>query len=299
PGRVCRNLARLVLHRGHGAVLLGHDRHLALALFFTHGAPLLLPAATCRGQLRVRALYCRGLPATQGRAPTSSAIAIDGPVASGKSSAGGRLAAALGWPFVDTGTTYRALTWLALRRGIATSDAEALSALAGSVTMQLHAPAAGTTGATGVEVAGEDATPFLRTPEVERSVSAVSAVPAVRSALVALQRRLAQHGPVVMAGRDIGTVVLPDAALKLYLDASAETRASRRAAELARAGTPRPLATVLDETRARDAIDSGRETSPLRPAADAIVIATDGLSEDEVVARLLALARERFGRCRG
>jgi cytidylate kinase len=165
--------------------------------------------------------------------------------------------------------------------------------------MHVHAPETGATGPTRVEVDGEEATPFLRTPEVERNVSAVSAVPEVRRQMVALQRRLAEHGPVVMAGRDIGTVVLPDAALKLYLDASAETRAARRAEELARKGTQRPYATVLEETRARDAIDSGRETSPLRPADDAVIIATDGLSEDEVVARILELARRRFGGCRG
>ena len=186
-----------------------------------------------------------------------------------------------------------------MRRGIATTDAQALGRLAAGVTMHVHAPETGSTGPTLVDVDGEDATPFLRTPEVERNVSAVSAVPEVRREMVALQRRLAQHGPVVMAGRDIGTVVLPDAALKVYLDASAETRAARRAEELTRKGTPRPYAVVLEETRTRDAIDSGRETSPLRPAADAVVIATDALSEDEVVERVLALARQRLGGCDG
>jgi cytidylate kinase len=234
-------------------------------------------------------------PTLRRRLSTTTAIAIDGPVASGKSSAGSRVAAALGWPFVDTGTTYRALTWLALRRGVRTDDAAALGRLAATVSMRVHPPTTGANSPTRVDVDGEDATPFLRKPEVERNVSAVSAVPEVRARMVALQRQLAEHGPVVMAGRDIGTVVLPNARLKLYLDASAETRAARRADELAGKGTPRALATVLAETRARDAIDSGRDLSPLRPADDAIVLATDGVSEDEVVARILALAHERLG----
>lgn len=220
-------------------------------------------------------------------------------MASGKSSAGSRVAAALGWPFVDTGTTYRALTWLALQRGVPTDDAAALGRLAAAVSMRVRPPDTGATGPTRVAVDGADATPFLRTPEVERNVSDVSAVAEVRERMVAVQRQLAEHGPVVMAGRDIGTVVLPDARLKIYLDASAETRAARRADELARKGEPRPLATVLAETRARDAIDSGRDIAPLRPAADAIVIASDGIGEDEVVARILALAQDRLGTARG
>lgn len=225
---------------------------------------------------------------------TSPAIAIDGPVASGKSSVGARVAAALGWPFIDTGTTYRALTWLALQRGIDPSDADALARLAANAQMEVLPPSA-PGGTQRVLVDGLDATPHLREPEVERQVSVVSAVPEVRARMVDLQRWLAERGPVVMAGRDIGTVVLPDAPLKVYLDAAAETRAARRLAELKRKGIVRPYGEVLAETRARDALDSGRATAPLRPADDAIVIATDALSEDEVVARILALAEERLG----
>jgi len=230
-----------------------------------------------------------------GRRDASSAIAIDGPVASGKSSVGSRVAGALGWPFVDTGTMYRAITWLALQRGIDPGDAERVSALAEAATMCVRPPAAGSAEYAIVIVDGEDATPMLRTPAVERAVSIVSAVPRVRRRMVALQRELAAEHPVVMAGRDIGTVVLPDARLKVFLDASAETRAGRRAAELARRGRPSAPAAVLAETLARDRLDSERADSPLAAAADAIVLHTDGLGEDDVVARVLELAQRSFG----
>jgi len=225
----------------------------------------------------------------------SSAIAIDGPVASGKSSVGSRVAAALGWPFVDTGTMYRAITWLALHRGLDVHDAARVSALAEAATMRVRPPAHGSTEYAAVQVDGEDATPFLRTPPVERSVSVVSALPRVRRRMVGLQRELAADHPVVMAGRDIGTVVLPDAGLKIFLDATAESRAQRRAAELARRGHAAPPGAVLAETLERDRLDSERADSPLVAAVDAVVLKTDGIGEDEVVARVLELARQRFG----
>lgn len=234
-------------------------------------------------------------PKAAGSSVASSAIAIDGPVASGKSSVGSRVAAALGWPFVDTGTMYRAITWLALHRGLDAHDEARVSALAEKVTMRVRPPAPGSAEYAIVQVDGEDATPFLRAPLVERAVSAVSALPRVRRRMVELQRELAADHPVVMAGRDIGTVVLPGAALKIFLDASPETRAGRRAAELARRGHPAPPGAVLAETLARDRLDSERVDSPLVAAGDAVVVPTDGLSEDAVVARVLALARERFG----
>ncbi len=230
-----------------------------------------------------------------GSGVASSAIAIDGPVASGKSSVGSRVAAALGWPFVDTGTMYRAITWLALRRGLAVHDEAGVSALAEAATMRVRPPAPASTEYATVQVDGEDATPFLRTPQVERAVSVVSAMPRVRRRMVGLQRELAADHPVVMAGRDIGTVVLPDATLKIFLDASPETRAQRRAAELARRGHPAPPGAVLAETLERDRLDSERADSPLAAANDAVVVKTDGMSEDEVVARVLELARQTFG----
>ena len=205
------------------------------------------------------------------------------------------MAAALGWPFVDTGTMYRAITWLALHRGLDVNDEAAVSSLAEAATMRVRPPAPGSMEYATVQVDGEDATPFLRTPPVERAVSVVSAMPRVRRRMVGMQRELAADHPVVMAGRDIGTVVLPDAALKIFLDASPETRAGRRAAELARRGHPAPPAAVLAETLARDRLDSERADSPLVAASDAVVLQTDGLSEDEVVVRVLELARQRFG----
>lgn len=161
--------------------------------------------------------------------------------------------------------------------------------------MRVRPPAPGSTEYAMVQVDGEDATPFLRTPQVERSVSVVSALPRVRRRMVGLQRELAADHPVVMAGRDIGSVVLPDARLKIFLDASPETRAQRRAAELARRGHPAPPGAVLAETLERDRLDSERADSPLVAADDAIVLETDGISEDEVVAHVLELARQTFG----
>jgi cytidylate kinase len=198
----------------------------------------------------------------------------------------------LGYRFVDTGAMYRAITWLALERGVDPGDAEALARLAAEATMSVEA-ATGPEDHARVLVNGRDATPSLREPAIEGAVSQVSAVPEVRAAMVAIQRRLAAGGGVVMAGRDIGTVVLPDAELKVYLDASVDERARRRAAELQAKGVAADVAIVRDELARRDAYDSGRAVSPLRPADDAEHIDTDGLTLDEVVERVLELARCR------
>jgi cytidylate kinase len=187
---------------------------------------------------------------------------------------------------------YRAVTWLALRRGVSTSDDAALGRLAESATLRIGPPPPDGREACSISADGADVTPFLRDAEVERSVSPVSAVPAVRRALVRLQREAAPAN-VVMAGRDIGTVVLPDAELKVYLDASAETRTARRQAELAQKGRVESLAQVRANLARRDEIDSGRAVSPLRPAADAVILDTDGLALDEVVDRIVGLAVER------
>ncbi|MCS7207697.1 MAG: (d)CMP kinase, partial [Dehalococcoidia bacterium] len=154
-------------------------------------------------------------------------IALDGPVAAGKTAVGKALAQRLGWRFLDTGAMYRAVAWAAWQRGISPSDGDALTALANTLTIEL---------VNGPDprwlVDGQDVTPFLRLPQVEAIVSQVSAVPGVRRALVARQRALAQEGNIIVAGRDIGTVVLPDAPLKVFLLASVETRAMRRWREL-------------------------------------------------------------------
>ena len=216
-------------------------------------------------------------------------------MASGKSSVGSAVAAALGRPFVDTGIMYRALTWLALQRHVDIHDPDALGRLARTASMRVRSPTAGSSEYATVYVDDEDATPYLRTPAVEQAVSTVSAVPEVRHSLVRLQRELAADHPVVMAGRDIGTVVLPDALLKIYLDAPAAERARRRTAELELRGRPRPYPEVLAETLQRDRIDSERAESPLRPADDAVVIETASLTEPDVVARILELARPAIG----
>ena len=214
-------------------------------------------------------------------------IAIDGPAASGKTSVGRALAKRLGYLFVDTGVFYRAATIAALDSGTPLDDEPALARLAAAVSVAF---------ADGGERAlldGEDATLRLREPDVDAAVSPVSAVAGVREALLGKQRALAEEGPVVMVGRDVGSVVLPRAA-KVYLDASPEERARRRFAELAAAGAPRSRSAVRENLDLRDATDSQRERAPLAAAPDAVRIATDGLGVAEVVERILAaLCAER------
>ena len=184
---------------------------------------------------------------------------------------------------------YRAFTWLVLQRGLDPEDEGAVARLAAETVMDVSPSAPGTGEQCHIRVDGHDATPYLRTPEVEASVSLVSRVPAVRRELVYIQRRVAQLGPIVMAGRDIGTAVLPDAELKVYLDASREERARRRRRQLALDGPAPSLENVMADLDRRDAIDSSRSMSPLCPADDAVVIDTDGLSLEEVVERVLSL----------
>ncbi len=215
-------------------------------------------------------------------------IAIDGPVASGKTAVGLNLARELGYRLVDTGMIYRAIAWLALQRGVDVDDEPAVVALTQDARFELGQPAA--SGGPTISVNGRDITSDLRAPDVDRSVSHVSRLPSVRQAVLELQRRLADEGRIIMLGRDIGTVVLPDAPLKIYLDASAEVRARRRYAELKTAGAERPESEILAELRQRDEMDRDRHVSPLRPAADAIVIDTDALSLDEVIAHVLEAA---------
>jgi CMP/dCMP kinase len=211
-------------------------------------------------------------------------IAIDGPVASGKTAVGLNLAREFGYRLVDTGMMYRAVTWLALRQTVNLEDEAALVALAHGAVIELGQPAEN--GGPTIKVNGTDITAELRAPEVDRSVSFVSRIPGVRHAMVEKQRALAREGRLIMLGRDIGSVVLTDAPLKVYLDASAEVRAKRRHQELADAGVERPEAEILAELRTRDEMDSRRHVSPLRPADDAIIIDTDTLNLDQVIARV-------------
>ena len=215
-------------------------------------------------------------------------IAIDGPVASGKTAVGLRLARELGYRLVDTGMMYRAVTWLALRREVDVEDETALTALAEGVRIDLGQPRSA--GGPTISVDGVDVTAELRSPDVDRSVSYVSRFAGVRRAMVARQRSLAAEGGLIMLGRDIGSVVLPDAPVKIYLDASPAERARRRHRELAEAGVDRSEADILAELEQRDEMDRQRHLSPLRPAADALVIDTDDLTLEEVVDRVRAAA---------
>ncbi len=215
-----------------------------------------------------------------------SDIAIDGPVASGKTVVGKSLARCLGYRFVDTGNMYRAVTWAALERHIDPQNEAHLSSLAAALSFEV---VPGREGKERLLVDGEDVTEWLREPSVEMWVSAVSAIAEVRRALVSAQRNLAKQGGVVMVGRDIGTVVLPDAKLKVFLTASPEERAQRRYLELQGSGKQAEYGQVLKELQQRDETDSRRAASPLRPAEDARILDTNGLNVDEVVERIISL----------
>ena len=220
-----------------------------------------------------------------------SFIAIDGPAASGKSTLGLRLANALGYLFFDTGIMYRAVTWLALQRGMDVRDEAALTALAEKTQIDI-APASRSDGrACDVLVDGQDITWEIRRRKVESNVSIVSAYRGVRSALSQQQRRIGQRGNIVMVGRDIGTVVLPEADLKIYLDASTEQRARRRYDEIIARGKHADYNEILAKVIERDRIDSTRDVAPLKAAQDAIVLNSDKLTADEVFEQVLALCR--------
>lgn len=218
-------------------------------------------------------------------------IAIDGPAASGKSTLGRRLADYLGYLFFDTGVMYRAVTWLALQRGVDVHDEERLTALAEEVQIDVLPPSQPDGRLYDVHIDHQDITWEIRRPEVDALVSVVSAYAGVRRALTAQQRRIGLRGRVVMVGRDIGTVVLPEADLKIYLDASPEERARRRLAELQARGQPADYETILQQVRARDQLDSSREVAPLQAAPDAIRINSDHLSADEVFEKVKELCR--------
>lgn len=220
-------------------------------------------------------------------------IAIDGPAASGKSSVGQRLAAHLNYLYFDTGAMYRAVAFLAWERSIAPDDEQRLGELARTTRIDVTPPLSGSSSPYTVQAEGRDITQELRRPEVEAIVSAVSAHPAVRAALTVQQRRIGLAGRVVMVGRDIGTVVLPEADLKIYLDASLEERARRRYAEYRARGRAVTFEDILAAMRERDHLDSTRETAPLRRAPDAIYVDTTALTLDEVVERLLNLIMAR------
>jgi cytidylate kinase len=205
-------------------------------------------------------------------------IAIDGPVAAGKTMAGRELAERMDLRYLDTGVMYRAITWLALKNATPIEDEAALGALASETQIMLDG-----SNSDRVLVDGISVGPELRDAEVDHHVSLVSRVPSVRRALVMQQRRMASEGQIVMVGRDIGTVVLPKADLKIYITASSEERARRRWKEFQAQGRETDYQSVLNETKARDDLDTQRDDSPLKPAEDAWVLDTDGLTGDQVV----------------
>ncbi len=212
-------------------------------------------------------------------------VAIDGPVASGKSSVGKAAAEALGLRFLDTGVMYRAVTWLALHRDVPVTDFLAIGSLAEGCQIDVAGDSPGTAG---VSIDGHQLGDALVSDAVNRNVSAVSAVSAVRTALVRRQRAIAVDGGIVMVGRDIGSVVLPCATVKLYIDASAEERARRRFEQMRESSVSTNYEQILHNTLRRDELDRGRADSPLMVADGATVIKTDGIGLEEAIAAVVA-----------
>lgn len=217
-------------------------------------------------------------------------IAIDGPAGAGKSTVAKAVAAELNAMYLDTGAMYRAFGLYMLRKG-ALGDKQAIIGALGDVDITVEF----IDGAQHIFLGGEDVTAAIREPEVSMAASDVSAVPEVRERMVALQRMIAEGHNVIMDGRDIGTKVLPNATLKIYLTASAEERARRRCLELAQKGKPEPYEKVLQEMRERDYQDTHRAASPLRPADDAVTMDTTSNTFEESVAEIKRLALEAIG----
>ena len=219
-------------------------------------------------------------------------IAIDGPAGSGKSSVAKSVASRLGFRYLDTGAMYRAVTYRALQMGVDPSDGDAVARIVASSPIEFT-HIAGDPFPVGVRIAGADVTAEIRTPAVDDAVSAVARLGIVREAMVSQQRALGGADDIVVEGRDIGTVVFPDAELKIYLTASTEERARRRAAQQAQSGINSDAAGVHDAIIRRDTADSTRENSPLTSAADAVVLDTTDLSFAQVVDDVCRIATER------
>ncbi len=220
-----------------------------------------------------------------------SIIALDGPAASGKSTLGQRLADSLGYLFFDTGVMYRAVTWIALQRGMNLREEAGITDLAEKAQMDIRPPTKKDGRACDVVIDGKDVTWEMRGREVDANVSVVSGYAGVRKALSEQQRCIGMRGKVVMVGRDIGTVVLPQADLKVYLVASAQERAKRRYNEMIARGEKADYAEILSKVIERDHIDSTRAVAPLRPAPDAVIIDSDQMDADDVFAQVLKLCQ--------
>ncbi|MCG3173849.1 MAG: Cytidylate kinase [Myxococcota bacterium] len=221
--------------------------------------------------------------------PEDWIIAIDGPVGSGKSTIARLLARRIGFRHIDTGAIYRSLALHALRHGAPWDDGDALGALAAGLPMEFAAREEGNA----VLLEGRDVSLDIRTPEISRGASLVSKWPQVRAALVDLQRRLGGNGSAVLEGRDIGTVIFPDAAAKFFLDARPEVRARRRHAELAAKGAAPPFEEVLRDLIERDERDRTREAAPLKPAPGAMIVDTSDLATEQVLEELIRLLRDK------
>jgi cytidylate kinase len=219
-------------------------------------------------------------------------VAIDGPAGAGKSTAARLLAARLGFTLLDTGAIYRVMALRARERGVAWDDGPGVAALADGLELSFRLEGA----LNRVFANGQDVSTAIRTPELSDGASRVSALPEVRAALLGIQRRIGAAGSVVVEGRDIGTVVFPDAGAKFFLTASTDERARRRVAELAATGRPADPDKTRAEMVARDERDSTRAAAPLRKADDAIEIDSSALGPDEVVARMAAVVAQRASR---
>jgi CMP/dCMP kinase len=214
-------------------------------------------------------------------------IAIDGPSGAGKGTVARAIAKRLGFRHVDSGAMYRAVGWKALHEGVAFDDEMRVAAIASAADLSVSDEA--------VTIDGADVTRAIRTPEIDRAATAVARLPKVRAALVARQRAHGERGGIVMEGRDIGTVVFPHADVKVYLDASPDERARRRALDPAHSGGPVAVADVATALTARDELDRTRSVSPLYAAADAVVVDTTGKSIEDVVAMVMNLIEAREG----
>lgn len=220
-----------------------------------------------------------------------SIIALDGPAASGKSTLGRKLADSLGYLFFDTGIMYRAVTWIALQHDMNLKDESVITELAQNAQIDIRPPSKTDGRACDVIINEKDVTWDMRGENVDSNVSVVSAYAGVRQALSAQQRRIGMRGQVVMVGRDIGTVVLPEADLKIYLDASAEERAKRRYEEIIARNEKADYAEILKKVIERDRIDSTRAIAPLRPAEDAVIIDSDKMDAELVYGKVMELCK--------
>ncbi len=217
-------------------------------------------------------------------------VAIDGPAGAGKSTVARAAAAKLGYIYVDTGALYRAVGVYCLRNGITTNDAEGVGAILGEITVELKF----IDGVQHVFLNGDDVSTEIRLPEASMAASNVSAIPAVRAFLFDLQRDIAAKNNCIMDGRDIGTVVLPDAQVKIFLTADDEERAMRRYRELKEKGSEVTFKEVLDDLRVRDYNDSHREIAPLKPAEDSVIVNTTGYTLEESIEKIVNTVKEKL-----